>query len=95
MDGMAQTGADDLNLDRLNDEDKVKLRQFLANEQQRSQIQSQTHSLTEKCWKRCVTGSIKNANLDRSEQTCLDNCVSSFLEMNLLTMKHLQSMRST
>lgn len=35
-----QTGVENLDLERLNDKDKTELRQFLANEQQRSQIQS-------------------------------------------------------
>lgn len=37
---VTQTGIESLDLERLNDKDKAELRQFLANEQQRSQIQS-------------------------------------------------------
>lgn len=36
----AQTGIENLDLEKLNDKDKTELRQFLANEQQRSQIQA-------------------------------------------------------
>lgn len=36
----AQTGVENLDIEKLNDKDKAELRQFLANEQQRSQIQS-------------------------------------------------------
>ena len=36
----ASTGLENMDLERLNDKDKADLRQFLANEQQRSQIQS-------------------------------------------------------
>ncbi|KAK2024381.1 Tim10/DDP family zinc finger protein [Colletotrichum caudatum] len=81
-------------LEKLNDKDKLELRQFLANEQQRSQIQSQTHALTEICWKKCVTGSIRNSKLDKGEEGCLANCVERFLDVNFLTMKHLNNMRS-
>ncbi|KAK1598780.1 Tim10/DDP family zinc finger protein [Colletotrichum navitas] len=81
-------------LEKLNDKDKLELRQFLANEQQRSQIQSQTHALTEICWKKCVTGSIRNSKLDKGEEGCLANCVDRFLDVNFLTMKHLNNMRS-
>ncbi|KAF6805186.1 Mitochondrial import inner membrane translocase subunit TIM8 [Colletotrichum sojae] len=81
-------------LDKLNDKDKAELRQFLANEQQRSQIQSQTHALTEICWKKCVSGAVRNSKLDKGEETCLANCVDRFLDVNYLTMKHLNSMRS-
>lgn len=31
--------------------------------------------------------------LEGAEQTCLANCVDRFLDMNLITMKHLNSMR--
>lgn len=41
----AQTGIENLDLEKLNDKDKTELRQFLANEQQRSQIQARTLSL--------------------------------------------------
>ncbi|KAJ0165599.1 Mitochondrial import inner membrane translocase subunit TIM8 [Colletotrichum tanaceti] len=81
-------------LDKLNEKDKFELRQFLANEQQRSQIQSQTHALTKICWKKCVTGSIRNSKLDKGEEGCLVNCVDRFLDVNFLTMKHLNNMRS-
>jgi hypothetical protein len=35
-----QSNSDDLNTDKLNDQDKAELRQFLSNEQQRAQIQA-------------------------------------------------------
>ncbi|KJZ73364.1 Mitochondrial import inner membrane translocase subunit TIM8 [Hirsutella minnesotensis 3608] len=91
----AQSGIDNLDLDRLNDTDKAELRQFLANEQQRSRIQSETHNLTQMCWKKCVTANIKNPKLDSSEEACLTNCVDRFLDLNLLVMKHLNMMRSS
>lgn len=114
-------------IDRLNDKDKAELRTFVANEQQRSQLQArmspllppvpicctatpsassflltgavlggrlETHHVTQICWTKCVTGGIKNSKLDRSEETCLSNCVERFLDINYLTMKHLNSMRS-
>ncbi|OAA54438.1 Mg2+ transporter protein, CorA-like protein [Cordyceps fumosorosea ARSEF 2679] len=81
-------------LSRLNDGDKAELQKFLANEQQRSSIQSETHKLTQTCWKKCVTSSIKDSKLDRSEETCLANCVDRFLDLNQLTIKHLNNMRS-
>ncbi|KZL64861.1 mitochondrial import inner membrane translocase subunit Tim8 [Colletotrichum tofieldiae] len=90
----SRSALENSDLDKLNDKDKLELRQFLANEQQRSQIQSQTHALTEICWKKCVTGSIRNSKLDKSEEGCLANCVDRFLDVNFLTMKHLNNMRS-
>lgn len=54
----------------------------------------ETHHVTQLCWTKCVTGSIKSTKLDRSEETCVANCVERFLDINYLTMKHLNSMRS-
>ncbi|EFQ28655.1 Tim10/DDP family zinc finger [Colletotrichum graminicola] len=90
----SRSALENSDLEKLNDKDKLELRQFLANEQQRSQIQSQTHALTEICWKKCVTGSIRNSKLDKGEEGCLANCVDRFLDVNFLTMKHLNNMRS-
>ncbi|PQK16122.1 hypothetical protein BB8028_0006g04430 [Beauveria bassiana] len=81
-------------LSRLNDGDKAELQKFLANEQQRSSIQMETHKLTQTCWKKCVISSMKNPKLDRSEETCLANCVDRFLDLSQLTIKHLNNMRS-
>ncbi|EXF86525.1 Tim10/DDP family zinc finger [Colletotrichum paranaense] len=90
----SRSALENSDLDKLNDKDKLELRQFLANEQQRSQIQSQTHALTEICWKKCVSGSIRGSKLDKGEEGCLANCVDRFLDVNFLTMKHLNNMRS-
>ncbi|EFX00455.1 mitochondrial import inner membrane translocase subunit tim8 [Grosmannia clavigera kw1407] len=84
---------DQSNLDRLSDKDKTELRQFIANEQQRTRVQSQTHSLTEMCWKKCVTSTIRSKTLEKGEEACLANCVDRFLDMNIMTAKHLASMR--
>ncbi|KAF4954974.1 hypothetical protein FGADI_4884 [Fusarium gaditjirri] len=109
-----QLSIDNADLEKLNDKDRLELRQFLANEQQRSQIQArtynteedaigygitdkmspETHSLTQMCWTKCVPGNIKNPKLDKSEEACLANCVERFLDVNYLTMKHLNSMRN-
>jgi len=81
-------------LEKLNDKDKTELRQFFANEEHRSRIQSQTHELTAICWKKCVTSStIKSGTLDKGEQSCLANCVDRFMDANLATIKHLANMR--
>ena len=54
---------------------------------------TETHALTDICWKKCVSGTIRNGKRDKSEEGCLASCVDRFLDVNLLTMKHLQSMR--
>ncbi|RKU45145.1 Mitochondrial import inner membrane translocase subunit tim8 [Coniochaeta pulveracea] len=90
---MDSVSIDQTDLDKLNDKDKAELRQFITNEQQRTRIQSQTHALTDTCWKKCVPGAVKGGALDKNEQGCLANCVDRFLDVNILTMKHLSSMR--
>lgn len=42
-----QLSIDNADLEKLNDKDRLELRQFLANEQQRSQIQARTHNTEE------------------------------------------------
>ncbi|KAF4975614.1 hypothetical protein FZEAL_7605 [Fusarium zealandicum] len=87
---------DNADIERLNDKDRNELRQFLANEQQRSHIQARTwQSAAERGRENTkLTGSIKNSKLDKSEETCLANCVERFLDVNYLTMKHLNGMRN-
>ncbi|KAH8757734.1 mitochondrial import inner membrane translocase subunit tim8 [Diaporthe sp. PMI_573] len=90
---MDSSTIDQADLDRLTDKDKQDLRQFIQNEQQRTRIQAQSHDLTETCFKKCVTGSFKNGQLDKGEQACLTNCVDRFMDVSMLAVKHLQSMR--
>jgi import inner membrane translocase subunit TIM8 len=54
----------------------------------------ETHQLTQVCWTKCVPGAVKSGKLDKTEETCLANCVNRFMDLNLLTVKHLQNMRS-
>lgn len=54
---------------------------------------TESHDLTETCFKKCVTGSFKNGQLDKGEQACLTNCVDRFMDVSMLAVKHLQSMR--
>lgn len=53
----------------------------------------ESHDLTEMCFKKCVTSTIKNNKLDGSEESCLSNCVDRFMDVSMLSVKHLQSMR--
>lgn len=45
------------------------------------------------CFKKCVTNTIKSNKLDSSEEPCLANCVDRFMDVSVLSVKHLQSMR--
>jgi len=78
-----------IDMAKLSDHDKAELRQFLSNEQQRHLLHQQTHTLTEMCWKKCITGTVRGAKLDKTEEGCMANCVERFLDLNLVTIKHL------
>jgi mitochondrial import inner membrane translocase subunit TIM8 len=51
------------------------------------------HSLTDVCWKKCVTTPIKQGALDKNEQACMANCADRFLDVSNLTMQHLAKLR--
>ncbi|OTB07178.1 hypothetical protein M426DRAFT_318204 [Hypoxylon sp. CI-4A] len=90
---MADINLNDFDLNKLNDKDKSELRQFLANENQKARVQATVHSLTDMCFKKCITGSIRGGKLDKSEEGCMANCADRFVDVSQLTMKHLQSLR--
>lgn len=56
-------------------------------------LTTETHGLTQTCWAKCMPGAIKGGKLDKNEETCLANCVNRFMDLNFLTVKHLNSMR--
>lgn len=90
---MDPTVVDQHAIESLSDKDKIELRQFITNEQQRSKLRQQTHGLTDTCWKKCVTGQIKSNTLSGSEESCMANCVDRFLDVNMAVVKHLSQMR--
>ncbi|KAL7626732.1 Mitochondrial import inner membrane translocase subunit tim8 [Parahypoxylon ruwenzoriense] len=90
---MSDISLNDYDINKLNEKDKAELRQFLANEGQKARVQSIVHSLTDTCFKKCITGSIRGAKLDKSEEGCMANCADRFIDVSQLTMKHLQNLR--
>lgn len=51
------------------------------------------HSITDVCWKKCITGKISAGKLDRNEESCTQNCVDRFMDGNLLILKRLSAMQ--
>ncbi|PYI10089.1 hypothetical protein BO78DRAFT_394613 [Aspergillus sclerotiicarbonarius CBS 121057] len=86
----AQTQVD---VSKLNEADKKELSQILANETQKATIQQTVHSLSDVCWKKCITGKITSGRLDQAEETCAQNCVERWMDANLAVLKHLESLR--
>ncbi|KAI1410164.1 Tim10/DDP family zinc finger-domain-containing protein [Hypoxylon sp. FL1857] len=90
---MSDINLNDYDLDKLNEKDKGELRQLLANENQKARFQSTVHSLTDMCFKKCITGAIRGGKLDKNEEGCMTNCADRFLDVSQLTLKHLQNLR--
>jgi import inner membrane translocase subunit TIM8 len=83
-----------VDLSKLSDRDKQELQQFIMNETQKARIQQSVHNLTDICWKKCVTGTIRSGKLEKGEESCTQNCVGRFLDANFTVIKHLDAMRN-
>ncbi|KAI0901751.1 Tim10/DDP family zinc finger-domain-containing protein [Annulohypoxylon nitens] len=79
---------------KLTENQKKNLQQFLDNESQKSQIQASVHGLTQICFTKCVTGTIRSGQLEKSEESCIANCTDRFFDMRGLTVAHLAKMRN-
>ncbi|TVY28999.1 Mitochondrial import inner membrane translocase subunit [Lachnellula hyalina] len=93
MDSPTSSLEQNVDLSKLSDKDKQELQQFVVNESQKARIQQTVHSLTETCFKKCVTGAIRSGKLDKGEESCTQNCVDRFLDANFTVIKHLEQMR--
>ncbi|KAK8213376.1 Mitochondrial import inner membrane translocase subunit tim8 [Zalaria obscura] len=83
-----------VDLSKLSDRDKQDLQQFAVNESQKARIQQSIHSLTDICFRKCITGKMSSGQLDRTEEPCMQNCVDRFMDANMTVLKHLENMRS-
>ncbi|KAF2434730.1 putative mitochondrial intermembrane space translocase subunit Tim10 [Tothia fuscella] len=76
------------------DRDKQELQQFIKNETQKSNIQQSIHSLTDMCFRKCITAKPSSGKLDKYEEPCMQNCVDRFMDANNLILKQLEAMRT-
>lgn len=81
-------------IDKLPTNDKLELQNFLHNENEKAKIQSRTHTLTDMCWKKCITGKISSNLLAAKEDACMQNCVERFFDSYNQIIKHLETVRS-
>lgn len=58
-------------------------------------IMTAVHSLTDTCFRKCITTKISSGKLDRTEEPCMQNCVDRFLDANRLVVQSLERMRTT
>ncbi|KAF2261044.1 hypothetical protein CC78DRAFT_535930 [Lojkania enalia] len=90
----AGAGLGNLDLSKLSDRDKQELQTFVVNESQRARIQASIHSLTDTCFRKCISpGAIKKGALDRNEEPCMRNCVERFMDANFVVLKELEKLR--
>ncbi|KAK3673685.1 Mitochondrial import inner membrane translocase subunit tim8 [Recurvomyces mirabilis] len=81
-------------LKNLSPRDKQELNTFVTQENQKAQIQATIHSLTDLCFRKCITSKISAGQLDRSEQPCVQNCVDRYMDANMVVIRHLEQMRT-
>jgi len=81
-------------LKNLSAKDKQDLNTFIQAEGQKAQIQATIHSLTDTCFRKCITSKISAGKLDRYEEPCMQNCVDRYMDANMVVIKHLEQMRS-
>ncbi|KAL1935497.1 hypothetical protein VTP01DRAFT_4637, partial [Rhizomucor pusillus] len=72
--------------------DQKELEAFLESENAKARIQQTVHSLTDRCWDKCIS---KVGNkLDHGQESCLSNCVDRFLDSSVYIVKRLEQLRS-
>ncbi len=54
---------------------------------------SAVHSITDRCWSKCITGRISSGNLESGEEKCAANCVERFLDLNVSVVRQLRVVR--
>lgn len=86
---------DNADLSRLTEKDKVELQQFLNHENHRARIQANVHNLADVCFRKCISGPFKSGSLDRTEESCMANCVERFLDISTMTLQHLRNSRQS
>ena len=65
------------------------LQDFIQVQQQKAQLQSSAHKLTDMCWDRCI-GDKPGSKLDGKTEVCLTNCVERFLDASIFLVNRLQ-----
>ncbi|EMR08035.1 hypothetical protein PNEG_03478 [Pneumocystis murina B123] len=94
-------------LESLDNKSRDELSQFIEQENGKAKIQQGFFHIflnkikklykgilefTDRCFKRCITNKLGN-NLDRTEETCLQNCVDRWLDVNIHLIKYLENFK--
>ncbi|KAA8911099.1 Tim10/DDP family zinc finger-domain-containing protein [Sphaerosporella brunnea] len=82
-------------LGEFNEKDRKELQQFFENQQQKAKFQDNVHSLTSMCWTKCIAANkISGPQVDRSEASCLENCVNRFIDAQKAVISQLEKIGS-
>ncbi|KAJ9642886.1 Mitochondrial import inner membrane translocase subunit tim8 [Coniosporium tulheliwenetii] len=78
MDSFGSGASSNLDLTKLSDRDKQELQQFVVNESQKARIQQSIHSLTDICFRKCITGrSPRASSIDTKSRACRTASIAS------------------
>ncbi|KAF2238478.1 hypothetical protein EV356DRAFT_528941 [Viridothelium virens] len=94
MDSLVSGSSLPVDPSKLSDNDKKEIQQFVVNETQKARIQQSIHSLTDMCFRKCITSRISSGSLDRNEESCTQNCVDRYMDANHTILKKLEEMRT-
>ncbi|TFY64205.1 hypothetical protein EVG20_g6024 [Dentipellis fragilis] len=79
-------------MDNFDEATQNELRTFIDREQAQARIAQSIHTMTSRCWDKCVTGT-PSTRFSRGEESCLANCVDRFLDTSLYLVKQLEAQR--
>ncbi|KAF8473814.1 Tim10/DDP family zinc finger-domain-containing protein [Kalaharituber pfeilii] len=76
-------------LSTLDTQSRAELERFLKQEEEKAKLRSAVHTLTDKCFKQCVTGKISRGEVEKAEEGCLQNCVERWIDAQGVVLKNL------
>lgn len=86
-----ETNTDNIQLDEAS---KRELEQFVQNEQRTIELHQTVHEFTDLCFEKCILSNgpskaFNRSTMDKSEETCMVNCVSRFFDASAVVYKKL------
>ncbi|KAK9475893.1 mitochondrial import inner membrane translocase subunit TIM8 [Lipomyces japonicus] len=78
-------------LESLSESDKKSISQFIEAENTRTKIQTNVHTFTDLCFKKCITAPVTDHGLTTTEASCMNNCVNRYLDANVQVVQFIAS----
>ncbi|GME67390.1 unnamed protein product [[Candida] boidinii] len=76
----------------LDDASKQEVAQYIQAESSKAKIQNSVTNFTDMCFKKCITN-VNTGDLLPQEDTCINDCVNRFLDVNIKIVQMLQSLQ--